>query len=121
LTTRKQVDRSKPIPGTLVFDLHHSHRGFRLNRLCDSLNAPENRAAFKMDEEGYLARFGLTEQEKALIRRRDWEGLIEAGANIYYLLKLGVVTGQGLYRMGAQMRHESYEEFLATRNVKGAV
>src|SRR5215216_5752715 len=92
----QQVDRSKPIPGTLVFDLRHSHRGYRLNQLCDSMNAPENRAAFKAEEEGYLARFALTEQEKALIRRRDWAGLIEAGANIYYLLKLGVVTGHGL-------------------------
>ena len=117
----RQVDPSKPIPGTLVFDLRHSHRGYRLNRLCDSLNAPENRAALKEDEGGYLARFGLTEQEKELIRRRDWAGLIAAGANIYYLLKLGAATGHGLYRMGAQMRGETYDQFLATRNVKGAV
>ena len=115
-----QVDRSKRIPGTLVFDLRVSHRGYRLNRLCDSLNSQENRAAYKADEEGYLARFGLTEQEKELVRRRDWAGLIETGANIYYLLKLGVVTGHGLYRMGAQMRGETYEQFLETRNVKGA-
>jgi protocatechuate 4,5-dioxygenase alpha chain len=116
----KQVDRSRAIPGTLVFDLRQSHRGYRLNRLCDSLNSADNRASFKTDEEGYLSKFGLTSQERELIRRRDWAGLIEAGANIYYLLKLGAVTGQGLYRMGAQMRGETYEQFLDTRNVKGA-
>lgn len=116
----KQVDRSRPIPGTLVFDLRASHRGYRLNQLCDSLNSEANRAAYKADEEAYLARFGLTDQEKELVRRRDWGGLIEAGGNIYFLLKLGVVTGHGLYRMGAQMRGESYERFLETRNVKGA-
>lgn len=116
----KQLDRSRSIPGTLVFDLRQSHRGYRLNKLCDSLNSLENRAAFKADEERYLTRFGLAPGEIELIRRRDWSGLIEAGANIYYLLKLGVVTGQGLYRMGAQMRGETYEQFLDTRNVKGA-
>jgi protocatechuate 4,5-dioxygenase, alpha chain len=41
--------------------------------------------------------------------------------NIYFMLKVGSVTGNSLYRMGAQMRGESYEEFLASRNIKGAV
>jgi hypothetical protein len=68
-----------------------------------------------------MDRFGLSENEKQLLRRRDFAGLIEAGTNIYYLLKIGSVTGNSLYRMGAQMRGESYEQFLATRNIKGAV
>ena len=68
-----------------------------------------------------MARFFLTEDEKNLIRRRDFKGLIEAGMNIYAMLKLGSVTGNSLYRMGAQMRGESYEQFLATRNMKDAV
>ena len=55
------------------------------------------------------------------MRNRDFQGLIEAGTNIYYLLKIGSVTNTGLYRMGAQMRGESYEQFLATRNFKDAV
>jgi protocatechuate 4,5-dioxygenase alpha chain len=110
-----------PIPDTTVFDLRASHRGYRLNKMCGSLCSPENRAAFKQDEEGYMARFGLAEQEKQLIRDRDFGGLIHAGLNIYWMLKLGSVTGNSLYRMGAQMRGEKYEEFLATRNMKDAV
>jgi len=68
-----------------------------------------------------MSRFSLLEEEKNLIRKRDFRGLIEAGTNIYYLLKIGSVTGNGLYRMGAQMRGESYEEFLATRKFKDAI
>ena len=68
-----------------------------------------------------MARFGLTEEEKHLIRKRDFNGLIEAGMNIYCLLKIGSVTGNSLYRMGAQMRGETYEQFLSTRNINGAV
>ena len=110
----------RPIRETTVFDLRASRRGYRLNKLCASLCRPENRAAFQQDEEGYMARAGLSESEKALIRSRDFQGLIEAGTNIYYLLKIGSVTGHGLYKMGAQMRGETYEQFLATRNLKDA-
>jgi protocatechuate 4,5-dioxygenase alpha subunit len=111
----------RPIPDTSIFDLRLSQRGRRLNKLCAALCSPQERAAFKGDEEAYLSRFGLNEREKDLIRKRDFRGLIEAGTNIYYLLKIGSVTGNGLYRMGAQMRGETYEQFLATRKLKDAV
>lgn len=47
--------------------------------------------------------------------------LNHAGLNIYFMLKLGSVTGNSLYKMGAQMRGESYEQFLSTRSFKDAV
>ena len=111
----------KPIPDTSIFDLRASRRGYRLNKLCGSLCSPANREEFKRDEEAYMARFGLSEEEKKLIRVRDFAGMIDAGMNIYFMLKIGSVTGSSLYRMGAQMRGESYEEFLSTRNFKDAV
>jgi protocatechuate 4,5-dioxygenase, alpha chain len=110
-----------PIPDTTIFDLRLSRRGYRLNRMCASLCAPRNRDAFKQDEEAYMAKFGLTEGEKTLVRKRDFQGMIEAGMNIYFMLKIGSVTGNGLYKMGAQMRGESYENFLKTRKISGAV
>lgn len=109
------------IQDTSIFDLRLSRRGARLNRMCAALCSPAEREAFKRDEEAFMARFFLTEEEKGLIRKRDFKGLIEAGANIYALLKIGSATGNSLYRMGAQMRGESYEEFLKTRNISGAV
>jgi len=111
----------RPIPDTSIFDLRLSLRGRRLNKLCAALCSPQEREAFKRDEEAFMSRFELTGDEKELVRKRDFKGLIEAGTNIYYLLKIGSVTGNGLYRMGAQMRGESYEAFLATRKIRGAV
>ena len=111
----------RPIPDTSIFDLRLSLRGWRLNKLCAALCSPQEREAFKRDEEAYMSRFSLSEEEKNLVRKRDFRGLIEAGTNIYYLLKIGSVTGNGLYRMGAQMRGETYDQFLATRNLKDAV
>ncbi|MGB6008535.1 protocatechuate 3,4-dioxygenase [Castellaniella sp.] len=115
-----QLDPSRPIPGVLIFNLRESHKGYRINKLCDSLTSEANRQAFQADESAYLAAHGLTEAEKDLVRARDWAGLNAAGGNIYYLLKLGFVTGHGLYRMGAQMRGESFDAFLGSRNAKGA-
>ena len=111
----------REIPDTSIFDLRLSQRGLRLNKMCGALCDPQNRAAFKQDEEGFLSRFGLSDEQKNLIRQRDFGGLIRAGLNIYWMLKLGSVTGNSLYRMGAQMRGESYEQFLSTRNFKDAV
>jgi protocatechuate 4,5-dioxygenase alpha chain len=111
----------KPIPDTSLFDLRVSRRGYRLNKLCGSLCSPANREEFKRDEETYMNLFSLLEGEKRLIRSRDFAGMIAAGMNIYFMLKIGSVTGNSLYRMGAQMRGESYEQFLATRNLKDAV
>jgi protocatechuate 4,5-dioxygenase alpha subunit len=110
-----------PIADTSIFDLRASRRGYRLNRMCGSLCSPANREEFKRDEEAYMAKFGLSNEEKKLLHARDFAGMIDAGMNIYFMLKIGSVTGNSLYRMGAQMRGESYEDFLATRNFKDAV
>jgi protocatechuate 4,5-dioxygenase alpha subunit len=89
--------------------------------MCASLCSPANREAFKRDEDAYMDRFSLSEEEKDLIRKRDFAGMIHAGMNIYFMLKIGSVTGTSLYRMGAQMRGETYEQFLSTRSFKDAI
>jgi len=108
------------IPGTYVFDGTLSAIGYKLNKLAFSLGDAANRDAFRRDEDAYMAKFGLDEATKDAVRR-DWLALTTVhGGNIYYLLKLGATVGHGLYQMGAQMRHETFEEFLNTRNAKGA-
>ena len=116
----QQLTPGVRIQGSEVFDLEQSWRGLRINRMCNALSTAANREAFKRDEEAFMARWQLTEDEKRLVRARDFSGLLAAGGNIYFLLKLGVVTGNGLYMMGAKMRGETYEKFLATRNDPGA-
>ncbi len=119
--TTEQLASAAKIADSHVFDLAMSWRGYRLNKMCNALSQAHERDAYKADEEGFMARFGLTDAEKDLVRARDFGGLLEAGGNIYFLLKLGVVTGNGLYAMGAKMRGESYEQFLGSRNDRGAV
>lgn len=116
-----QLQPGARIGGSHVFDLAMSWKGLRVNTLCAALSHPHEREAYKADEEAFMARFDLTEAEKAMVRARDFSALLDHGANIYYLIKLGFVTGHGLYRMGARMRGETYEQFLATRQVAQAI
>ena len=56
------------IPGTTVFDAERSRQGYHLNMFCMSLMKPENRDAFRDDEERYLDAFPMSvEQRKAVL------------------------------------------------------
>lgn len=108
------------IPGTYVFDYTRSQLGYRLNKMCMSLTKPENRIEFKADPEAYMEKFRVPEEQRQAVRDRDWLRLIKLGGNIYLLIKIAEAFGIGLYTMGAQQRGETIEQFLQTRNGKGA-
>lgn len=103
------------ISGTHVFTGELSQQGYRLNRLSMTLTKNENREAFLADEEGYMEGLGLTADERDMVRRRDWGAIIRSGGNIYLTLKIAATVGGNLLQMGAQMRGESLETFMATR------
>ncbi|HEU5016449.1 MAG TPA: hypothetical protein VFT69_00595 [Pseudolabrys sp.] len=107
--------RETPIDGTTVFTGARSRQGYRINKLAMSLTNPANRDAFRADERGYMARCGLSDKETDLVARRDWAGLVDAGGNIYVLLKIAGTVGQNLLQMGAQMRGQTLEQFMLTR------
>jgi protocatechuate 4,5-dioxygenase alpha chain len=118
--TEQQVDRAHPIPGTTVFDGEESRRGYEVNRFCYSMADAANRDAFKADAEAYMEQFGLSEPVRRMVRDADYRALMNAGGNIYMVMKLGAVTGHGLYTIGAIQRGETLEQFLETRAAKGA-
>jgi protocatechuate 4,5-dioxygenase alpha subunit len=108
-------------PNSNVFDGQMGMRGYRINKLAQSMRHPENRRAFLADERGHMAKLGLTAAEQELVLKRDWYGLQAAGGNQYALVKLGGALGINLVAQGAQMRGESVEEFLSSRNLHGKI
>ncbi len=91
-------------PGVDIFDEGARRRGLRLNRAGYSLKDVDQRARFRQDEAAWMAQFGLTDEEQALVRERDWIGLWRAGMSIYVMVKLCGVTDTPLTVIGAQMR-----------------
>ena len=106
-------DGKRAIAGTPVFDGDAAIGGYALNAMCFSFNHADNRAAFLADEEGYMGRFALTDQQREAVRQRDVPGMIAAGGNVYYLAKLAGIFGLGVQDLGALQTGMPLDEFKA--------
>lgn len=112
----EQLRGAEALDGTYPYTLERSARGYRINKFLHGLVEPEVRARFLADEEAELARADLSDEERDLIRRRDWRGLIHYGAIFFVLEKLGAVTGISNLDIYAAMRGQSLDAFQKTRN-----
>ena len=101
------------IPGTTIFDGKQAMKGYALNKMCYSFNQKKNRDAFLADEESYMEKYGLNEEQKAAVRKRDVLGLIAAGGNIYYLAKFAGIFKLSVQDVGGLQTGMSTEEFSA--------
>jgi protocatechuate 4,5-dioxygenase, alpha chain len=102
---RLRATQPSDLPPELdLFDEDTSRRGLRLNKAAYSLKHEDQRTLFAEDEERWVGQFGLTDQERRLIRERDWIGLWRSGMSIYTMVKLIGVTGTPLVEIGEQMR-----------------
>jgi protocatechuate 4,5-dioxygenase alpha chain len=101
------------IPGTTLFDAEQAQKGYALNRMCFSFNSPENRAAFRQDEEAYCRKYGLTDAQRGAVKSRSVLKMIEAGGNVYYLAKLAGIFGLNVQDIGAQQTGMSVDAFKA--------
>jgi protocatechuate 4,5-dioxygenase, alpha chain len=108
------------IAGTTVFDGDEAQKGLALNRMCFSFNSAENRAAFLADEDAYCRKFGLNDQQKAAVKSRSVLRMIEAGGNVYYLVKLAGIFGLNVQDIGAQQTGMTVEAFKSKLQAAGA-
>ena len=99
------------IPGTILFDAERSRQGYHLNMFCMSLMSADNRATFRAGERAYLARFPMTPEQADAILRRDWNGMLELGGNIYYTAKLAACDGLSFQQIAAIMTGSSQDEY----------
>jgi len=109
------------LEGTYPFTLERSVKAFRINDYLHRMVQPGHREAFMCDPEASFAAAGLTEEERDLIRRRDWRGMMHYGVIFFMLEKLGAVTGVSNLHIYAAMRGETLEAFQRTRNAPGAL
>ena len=106
------------LPGTYPFTLDRSVKAYRLNNFLHGLIEPEVRRRFLEDQETMFEHARLTDQERDMVRRRDWRALIQYGAIFFLLEKLGAVVGTTNLHIYAAMRGQSLDEFQKTRNAQ---
>ena len=115
-----QLKGVEKLAGTYLFDLATSAKALRLNRFLHGLTFAANRTLFKDKPEAAFDKAGLSAEERRMVRELDWAALMRYGASFFCLEKLGRVKGVSNPEMVAGFRGESLEEFLKTRNVRGA-
>jgi gallate dioxygenase len=113
-----QLAGVEQLEGTYPFTLERSVKGYRLNTFLHDLVDPVKRAAFKADEEKAYEAYKLTPEERELVRKRDWKGMIHYGVIFFMLEKLGAVIGVSNLHIYAAMRGQTLEEFQKTRNTQ---
>lgn len=111
-----QLRGADELEGTYPYTLERSATGYRINKFLHQLIDPAARDRFQGDEGAALAGADLSEEERDLIRRRDWRGLIHYGAIFFLLEKLGAVSGVSNLDIYAGMRGQTVDEFQKTRN-----
>jgi protocatechuate 4,5-dioxygenase, alpha chain len=99
------------IPGTFVFDAEQARRGYDLNMFCMSLMKAENRAAFKADERAYVDKWAMSEEQKQAILKRDWNGMLALGGNIYFTAKIAATDGLSFQQIAAMMTGSTQEQY----------
>jgi gallate dioxygenase len=119
---RERIERQwvglDKLPGTYPFTLDRSVKAFRLNSFLHRLIEPAQRRRFLTEPEPMFTEAGLTDEERNMVRARDWQALIRYGVIFFLLEKLGAVIGTTNLHIYAAMRGQSLEEFQKTRNAQ---
>lgn len=115
--SNEQLLGADDIPGTYAFDIEHSVKALSLNRFFWRHREPAFRELVARDLEAAFNESQLTEEEKELVRRRDWLGLVKYGVSFFVLEKFARVQRMSNLQVYAIMRGESLEDFLKTRRV----
>ena len=99
------------VPGTTIFDAEQSRKGYGLNQFCMSLMKADNRAEFKANEAKYLDKFPMTQDQRNAVLKREWNKMLELGANIYFTAKLGATDGLSFQQVAAIMTGSTQADY----------
>jgi gallate dioxygenase len=114
----EQLAGIEELEGTYPFDLERSVKNYKLNKFLHDLVIPEHRQAFMTDPEALFAAWDLPENERQMIRDRDWIGLNRYGAIFFVLEKFAAVVGTPNPAIYANFNGMSLPDFLKTRNTQ---
>lgn len=106
-------EMGRDAPTRVIFTGQRCQKAYRLNKFLASMRYPEVREAFNCDPDLEMERFGLSDHEKDLVRRRDYQGMLDHGAVIYAISKAATGLQTNLLAVGAKMRGETPETVAA--------
>ncbi len=117
----EQLAGAENLPGTYPFTHARSLKAYRLNKFLHRLVEPGHRAHFQNDPEDAFAEAKLSEEEREMVRKRDWRAMIHYGVCFFMMEKLAAVVGSSNLHIYAGMRGQTLDDFMKTRNAPGAL
>ena len=105
------LDLSLDAPSTFVFTGEICSRSYALNRFAFEFKHAEHRRRFAQAPEVVMEEFGLSDEQKALCRRRDWTGLVASGGHHFNIIKIAAAVGESHLHVGAHMCGADWDEF----------
>jgi len=108
------IDLSLEAPSAFVFTGEICSRSYKLNRFAFDFKYPRVRERFAADAEALMTEYGLNDTEKALVRARDWTGLVASGGHHFNVIKIAAAVGESHLHVGAHMCGANWDEFKHT-------
>ena len=108
------MDLSLEAPSAYVFTGEICTRAYKLNRFAFDFKFAPVRERFAADPEAVMAEYGLDERERALVRARDWTGLVASGGHHFNVIKIAAAVGESHLHVGAHMCGANWDEFKKT-------
>jgi protocatechuate 4,5-dioxygenase alpha chain len=108
------LDLSLEAPSVYLFTGELCTRSYKLNRFAFDFKYPRVRDRFEKEPEVLMTQYGLTDKEKALVRARDWTGLVAAGGNHFNIIKIAAAVGESHLHVGAHMCGANWDDFKQT-------
>lgn len=112
-----EIEGAGSLQGTYPFTHARSHANLLINTFLHDLIKPAHRTRFLNDFETLANEYGLSDEEKDLIRGRKWIEMIRRGVIFFVLEKMAAVLGVSNPEVYAAFRGETIEQFLLTRKV----
>ena len=98
-------------PQSYLFTGEICSRSYALNKFAFDFKHESHRRRFADEPEALMDRYGLSEQQKALVRSRDWTGLVAIGGHHFNIIKIAAAVGESHLHVGAHMCGADWDEF----------
>jgi protocatechuate 4,5-dioxygenase alpha chain len=104
-------DLSLEPPSTFVFTGEICSRSYPLNRFAFAFKYPAHRQRFAATPDALMSEYGLSDRQQALVRARDWTGLVADGGHHFNIIKIAATVGESHLDVGAHMCGADWDEF----------
>lgn len=108
---QSDFDLSLEPPSAFVFTGEICTRSYALNRFAFAFKHAQHRQRFEEAPEQLMQEFGLSEQQRQLVRERDWTGLVANGGHHFNIIKIAAAVGESHLHVGAHMCGADWDEF----------